>query len=165
MKQASSRSGFTIVEVAVSVVLLVIIAVVAIAYLPSFRTGSDLTTTASQMTTLLREAQNNAVAQKNNVAWGVHFENPTGGHPFYAIFNSSTYSVGVIVSRYNLPSTIGYTTTTLNLGSTTDVIFTVITGSPNASTSVSIYSLASSTQGQVISIATGGTVSSRSGVQ
>ena len=52
------------------------------------------------------------------MAWGVHFANPTGTAPFYALFTTS-YSAGTVVGTpYLLPTTVAYTTSTLAAGAT-----------------------------------------------
>ena len=92
-----------------------------------------------QIGVLLRQAQSDAVEQESDVAWGVHFANPTGTAPFYALFTTS-YSAGTVVGTpYLLPTTVAYTTSTLAPGATLDVIFPDSSGASSVSTSIGLY--------------------------
>jgi prepilin-type N-terminal cleavage/methylation domain-containing protein len=128
--------GFTLIELLITVSIVVII---LLASFVNLRGGNNLITlndTTRQVATLLRQAQSNAMAQKSNTTWGVHFENATITQPFYALFGGASYSTTTIVGRYILPTAVAYTTSTLASGATRDVLFAQITGIPSASTTI-----------------------------
>jgi type II secretory pathway pseudopilin PulG len=134
------EGAFTMIEV---VVVLAIVIVVGIATTLSFqgaKNSADLTATAQRMTSLVRQAEVSAVAQKQNTAWGVYFSNTTSPAPFYALISSSTYSSSDVVAEYPLPSDIAFSTSTLPVGSSMVMAFAPLTGTSIASTSLSIYS-------------------------
>ena len=132
--------GFTTIELLITIAIIVLITVATTLNLNSGKNNLDLIDTTKQVATLLREAQSNATAQKNGVSWGVHFENSSTTSPsFYALFDASSYSTSSIVDRYNLPSRVSYLPATIPSGASLDVIFTQITGAPNATASIGLY--------------------------
>ena len=133
------KKGFTLVELIVVIALIIASGAVVFANLAGRRSTTDLTAATQQIGVLLRQAQSDAVEQESDVAWGVHFANPTGTAPFYALFTTS-YSAGTVVGTpYLLPTTVAYTTSTLAPGATLDVIFSPISGAPSTSTSIGLY--------------------------
>jgi type II secretory pathway pseudopilin PulG len=154
------RKGFTLLELIVVFGLMLAIGAVAFATLSGRKTSTDLTATTQQVVTLLRQAQSDSMEQENNAAWGVHFSNATNTVPFYALFTTS-YSTATIVSGpFRLPSTVAFQTSTLGAGSTTDIIFSQISGVASASTSIGFYMPKQSTAfSSTISIASSGSVS------
>jgi prepilin-type N-terminal cleavage/methylation domain-containing protein len=133
------KKGFTLVELIVVIALIIASGAVVFANLAGKRSTTDLTAATQQIGVLLRQAQSDAVEQESDVAWGVHFANPTGTAPFYALFTTS-YSAGTVVGTpYLLPTTVAYTTSTLAPGATLDVIFSPISGAPSTSTSIGLY--------------------------
>jgi prepilin-type N-terminal cleavage/methylation domain-containing protein len=133
------KKGFTLVELIVVIALIIASGAVVFANLAGRRSTTDLTAATQQIGVLLRQAQSDAVEQESDVAWGVHFANPTGTAPFYALFTTS-YSAGTVVGTpYLLPTTVAYTTSTLAPGATLDVIFSPISGASSVSTSIGLY--------------------------
>jgi prepilin-type N-terminal cleavage/methylation domain-containing protein len=133
------KKGFTLVELIVVIALIIASGAVVFANLAGRRSTTDLTAATQQIGVLLRQAQSDAVEQESDVAWGVHFANPTGTAPFYALFTTS-YSAGTVVGTpYLLPTTVAYTTSTLAAGATLDVIFSPISGASSVSTSIGLY--------------------------
>jgi prepilin-type N-terminal cleavage/methylation domain-containing protein len=152
------RRGYTLIE------LLVVIAIIAIIVIARyFVAGSqanldDLKDTAKQMEALLRQAQSNSMAQSQEVSWGVHFANATNTTPFYSLFESS-YATGTVMGTYTLPSTVSYTTSTLGVGSSTDITFSQISGIASASKTIGLYLTRQPSQSSTISVASSGEVS------
>jgi len=133
------KQGFTLIELLVVIALTIAIGAVIFANIAGRKSTTDLTAATQQVVVLLRQAQSDAMGQESDVAWGVHFANPTGTAPFYALFTTS-YSTGTVVgSPYLLPSTVAYTTSTLAAGATLDVIFSLISGVSSVSTSIGLY--------------------------
>jgi prepilin-type N-terminal cleavage/methylation domain-containing protein len=134
------RRGFTLVELLVVVVLLVVIGAVVVTNLSGKRINTDLVTTVQQITTTLRQAQSDSMAQEGGASWGVHFANSTSGRPFYALFRGS-YATGTVVGQYLLPSDVGFSSSSVPSGGTLDITFAQISGAASASTSITLYLL------------------------
>jgi type II secretory pathway pseudopilin PulG len=154
------KKGFTLIELIIVFGIMIAISVVAFASLAGKKTNVDLTSTTQQIATLLRQAQNDAMEQENNVSWGVHFANTTNTPPFYALFTTS-YSTSTIVGNpYQLPTTVAYQTSTLASGATLDVIFSQLSGMSSVSTSIGFYMpKQSSAFSSTISISSSGSIS------
>lgn len=152
------QKGFTLIELLLTVGIIVLITGVAFLNLSPRRNAADLSNTAGQITAFLREAQNNAMAQAQGVAWGVYFSNVTSTAPFYALFSSS-YSTSTTVSYARLPATVAYATSTLAVGATTSITFSQVVGTASASTTIGVYFISQSSQSSTISVASSGRVS------
>lgn len=158
IKKQCRRAGFTLVEIIAAVVLFVaFIVLVTTANFWGGRNKADLDGAAKNVAALLREAQSDAMAQEQGVAWGVHFANTAA--PFYALFASSTYATSAIVGYYPLPATVAYVTATLASGASMDITFSQITGAASASTSIGLYSRPMTSLSSTIFVASSGAVS------
>jgi prepilin-type N-terminal cleavage/methylation domain-containing protein len=154
------KKGFTLIELLVVIALLVIIGAVVIVNLGGRRVDTDLVATTQQITTTLRQAQSDSMAQEGGASWGVHFSNSTSARPSFALFSGTSYAAGTVVGQYLLPSTVAYRTSTLALGATLDIIFSQISGAASASTSIGLYMPKENTAfASTISVASTGAVS------
>ena len=153
------KRGFTLIELIVVMGILIAVAAVTVLNLSGRRSGTVLTTTTQQIVTLLRQAQSDSLAQEGDAVWGVHFANPAGSTPFYALFSGS-YGSGTAGGYYSLPSTVTYGTSTVPSGGTLDITFSPISGAASASTSIRLY-MANNTANlsSTISVASTGAVS------
>lgn len=159
MNAHRSRGGFTLIELIVVFGLMLALGIVTFMNLASRKTDTDLTATAQQIATLLRQAQTDAAAQEGDVPWGVHFANPTNTAPFYALFTTSYSTTTIVGNHYQLPPTVAFTTSTLASGATLDVIFSPVTGFSSVSTSIGLYMPKENTAfSSTISIASSGIV-------
>lgn len=156
---SSPRSGFTLLELLVTLMILLVLGVATIYYFSGARLNGDLTDTAAQMAAVLRQAQSSATAQKGDDTWGVYFSQISSTSSFYALINSSTYSSSTVVAQYALPSTVGFVTSTLTSGTSLTITFSPISGDASASTTLSIYSIATPSLVENISITSPGQVS------
>ncbi|HEX4104132.1 MAG TPA: hypothetical protein VHZ04_01480 [Candidatus Paceibacterota bacterium] len=104
------------------------------------KSGTDITTATQSIGAVLREAQSDSVAQSQGAQWGVHFDNTNPSQPYYSIFytTNGSYTGATISSRYNLPSDLCYTSSTLAQGNSTNIIFSEIAGAPTSGTSTSL---------------------------
>jgi len=153
------KNGFTLIELVVTLAIITVVSVVMFTSLFGWKSQADLVNVTKQAGALLREAASNAMTQEKGTAWGVHFDNATGTTPFYALFASSTYSTSSVVGSYNLPTSVGYLTSTLPVGSSKDIAFEHLSGDASASTSIGFYLLGDPTQSSTISVASTGAVS------
>jgi type II secretory pathway pseudopilin PulG len=154
------KKGFTLLELVIVFGILLAISAVTFVSLATRKINTDLTSTTQQIATLLRQAQSDAMNQEGDVPWGVHFSNTTATPPFYALFTTSYSTTTIVGNPYQLPTTVAYQTSTLGVGSTTDVIFSPISGFASASTSIGLYlPKESAAFSSTISIASSGSVS------
>ena len=139
------QKGFTLVELMVTVLIMLVIGAVVLYSLTTRHHTVDLTSTTQAVGGLLRQAQLDAIDQKSGTAWGVHFANPTNTAPFYVLFASSTYSTSTVFgNQYRLPTDVCYSPYSIPAGGSIDVYFNQGTGLPSTSTKILLLQ---STQG------------------
>jgi prepilin-type N-terminal cleavage/methylation domain-containing protein len=126
-------SGFTLIEILVTLAIFIVLGGIVLLNISGKRSTVDLTNTSEQIASTLREAQSDAMAQKNNASWGVRFSNTTTS--FYALFSGS-YATGTIAGKYTLPNDVQFDPSSVTVGSFVDVTFAQVTGIPSASTSI-----------------------------
>ena len=153
----SFRNGFTLIELLVTILIFFVVGSIVLLNISGSRSKADLTSATEEIGASLREAQSNALNQKNGLAWGVHFSNATNTSPFFALFQGA-YSTTGTVGYYVLPSSVSYVTSTLGFGSSTDVIFSQVTGMASASTSIGLYMPKQTISSTIISVASSGAV-------
>jgi prepilin-type N-terminal cleavage/methylation domain-containing protein len=158
------KKGFTLIEIMVTLAIIVVVAVVTTLNLASNRNKRTLDSTTQQVATLLRQAESNSLAQNQNASWGVHFDNITSTAAFYELFYSfnASYASSTKVGHYVLPSGICYATSSIAVGSSTDIIFNGLSGAPSASTSITLQLMVGGGCGTATSSGASGSVS-RSG--
>ncbi len=127
----------------VAAITVLIVGVVAI-NLSQSHTGGDLTNATKQIAALLREAQARSITQASGTTWGVHFDN-IGTAAFYALFYGSSYSSGASANYVRLPADLCYSTPAQ--GTSTNVIFSQISGLLSATTSIKLQTSNGCTSG------------------
>lgn len=140
----SNRSnGFTLIELLITVAILTAMAAVGGINLFGYYSRQNLELTAEEISALIRDAQNRTLVQQDGNAdgqgdqWGVHFENRISASDLAQLFCcGSSYASGTVVSANNLR--MGIQLTDPNEGNSKDIIFSKLTGYPNASTSIEI---------------------------
>jgi len=152
-----NQRGFTLMEVLVVVAIIIILSVVTVLSLSGKKSSNDLSSTVSQVTALLNEAQSRSASQMNNVSWGVHFANATNTAPFYAIFSSS-YSQTTTAGYYRLPPDVAYLSSTLAQGTSLDILFSQISGMSSVSTTIDFFDTSQPSLISGISVASSGTI-------
>jgi prepilin-type N-terminal cleavage/methylation domain-containing protein len=134
------KKGFTLIEIVIAVAIIAVLGIAMVVSLLGRRSTTDLTSTASQIAALLREAESRSMSQTQGVSWGVYFGNPTNTTPFYALF-STAYGPTTTAGYYRLPTTIGYVASTVAPGSSLSVTFSQINGLASVSTTIGLYIL------------------------
>ena len=163
IKKIRERSAFTLVELLISITILAILAGVGFINLANYKQQQDLNSAAQEIVGVLRNAQNRSLSQEatsttgTGGSWGVYFNNPTGsGNDFYELFQGANYSNGTVVSRSNLPSNVQFDIPAS--GSSSTVIFSPITGLPNAALTIKISLISKPTSSSTITINTNGKI-------
>jgi len=126
--------GFTLMELLVVIAITTILSGVGVSTYINQQRAKLLDNTAQEIVGYLRYAQQKSMAQEQGKQWGVHFENPTEGQDFYALYSGAAYS-SPEETRY-LSSGIEYETPTA--GNSIDVSFNRLTGISATSTTQSI---------------------------
>ena len=158
----NNNGAFTLIEMLIVIVIISIIIGFSFTNLLGKREATDLSSSASQIAALLREAQIRAANQDSGKNWGVYFGNPTSSTPFYSLYSSSssapyyTATSSRVVESYRLPTTLAYSLPPA--ASSTDVNFSQITGQANQAATIKIYILNATTSSSTITVATTGAI-------
>lgn len=116
-------SGFTLIEVLLTLAIIMILFGATITVFPSFQVNTDLDISASELIQTMRDARNKSINGEMNDTYGVYLEADK-----YTLFRGSSYNVSDpnnIV--YNIPSTLVINNFNLT-GTGTNVIFQKATG-------------------------------------
>lgn len=122
------RKGFTLIEILVGLAFISILSSMAVITYVRAQRKASLDTLSQQTVSILRRAQQKAIAQEEETAWGVHFENPTSTPAFIALFTGAAYNPINIRESSFLPKPLIFITPAS--GATADVIFSKFTGTP-----------------------------------
>ncbi|GEM_PF-745504 len=141
----SRKKGFTLIEIAVVMGIVVLLSVVGLGSLFNRRSRVDLDNTTRQIVALLREAQSRSAAQENGTIWGVHFDN-AATTTFYALFKTS-YNASNTVGSYPLSTVVRFSTASIPSGRTLDITFAQISGNPSTSTPLTLELFSGSRSG------------------
>ena len=145
------KSGFTIVEVLISLGVIVLVASLAVDGFLKFQRNQGLDKTANRVVTLIQKARYQTLSSKNNLRYGVHFASDQ------AVLFAGSYATGTAGNEVYLfdpfltLSLIGLRATTTN-ASSTDLIFTKFTGEANATGTLRFSLAASTTQTKTVTI-------------
>jgi prepilin-type N-terminal cleavage/methylation domain-containing protein len=131
------HKGFTLVEILITISIIAVVSIVGFLSLFEYRDRQDLDLVVQEIVIILRNAQDRSISQESSSRYGVHFENPAAdGSGFYDLFSGVTYATGTIVSKATLRPTIQFSEPAS--GNSKDVIFSPVSGLPNASTTITI---------------------------
>lgn len=149
--------AFTLIELLIVISITAVLATVGAMNLISHRRERDVNFTIQEIITVLRNSQDRSIAQEEGSRWGVYFNNPTGdSNDFYELFKGVSYASGTVASKIALRSNIQFDTPSSNSSST--VIFTPITGLPDASATIKISLISAPTTSSTIIINTNGEI-------
>jgi prepilin-type N-terminal cleavage/methylation domain-containing protein len=138
------NSAFTLIEIIIVVTIVAILVGVSIGAYISGHRKAVLNTTAEAIQAALRLARQRAVSQQEGLVWGVHFENPLSGTPWYSIYKNSPYSSTNVTEFYSLPPQVKYVNPPA--GATINIEFSKRTGTTAGAISIIIQLLPEGTQ-------------------
>jgi len=118
------RKAFTLLELLIVIGITAVLSAVGVGFYVNQQKTKILDNTAQEIANYLRYAQQKSIAQEQGLQWGVHFDNPTSGSDFYALYTGTTYS-SPIETKY-LPAGIEFQTPTS--GNSVNVSFNKLTG-------------------------------------
>jgi len=128
------RKAFTLLELLLVVGITAVLSAVGVGFYVNQQRVKILDNTAQEIANYLRYAQQKSVSQEQGLQWGVHFDNPTSGSDFYALYTGTTYS-SPLETKY-LPTGIIFATPAT--GNSVNVSFNKLTGTNYSGTSQSI---------------------------
>ncbi|MDP3052842.1 MAG: prepilin-type N-terminal cleavage/methylation domain-containing protein [bacterium] len=155
--QDSKKSGFTLIELLITIAILTTLAVIGGVNLFSYSSRQSLTSAADEIVAILRQAQTSSISQESGDQWGVHFLNATTTQGLIQLFHGSSFAAGTLVNSQVLPSGVQFINPVS--GTSTDVIFSKVTGYPNASASIKLALIIDSNTSSTITISAIGKVS------
>ena len=131
------RSGFTLIELIVTIGIMIVLGGIALVDLSGRRATGDLTSTSAEAVAALRQAESDAAAQKNGLAWGVYFSNAASGS-YFSLYEGSSYASSTVVSKTNFPNDVVFATSSIASGGGLDINFAQVTGTPSASATMEL---------------------------
>jgi prepilin-type N-terminal cleavage/methylation domain-containing protein len=146
--------GFTLMEIIISMAILALFGTISVIYLGSYRRSVSIDTEAEKIVAYLRQAQNRATSGESGVDWGVHFDNPSSGDDYYALFQGDAYTSSVETIYLSNQIQFSYPAP----GGTENIVFQRISGWPVATKSVTIQSVVNSNLNRIISINSAGQI-------
>lgn len=129
------RAGFTLAELVIVIGITGIIAVAAYVALPyGLRSANTLDIAANELADRLRDAQVKASAQEEGSKWGLHLDAVNGAADTYIVFYGNDYVGGTLAITVTLPVIVQFSDPAQ--GGTKDIIFSKITGYPDAAATI-----------------------------
>lgn len=141
-------SGFTLIEVLVSVAIVGLIATISVASFSTFEKKEALETDTGKVLALLAEARTQTLSAKDGAYFGVHFEATRA-----VLFKGGTYSAGSADNQaHPFDDEVTLASTTLS-GGGSEVIFKRLTGATSQSGTITLASVRDAGTTRIITIA------------
>lgn len=121
------RSGFTLLEIVLSVGILIFIGTFSFVSFRNSRSSEDLLTAGHNVLTVIRDAQSKTLAGQDNASWGVHVQ--TGQA---VLFRGISYASATSTAPYALPPSITIDHISF-LGGGSDIVFKRLLGATDQS--------------------------------
>jgi prepilin-type N-terminal cleavage/methylation domain-containing protein len=138
-KESKNQSGFSLLEVLLTIAVLSILMSVSFGLYSNFSQGIELESAAKTIISDLKNARAKSMAGEDGFKWGIHFVNATSS--YYEFFETPTdyfSSSSTIRETTYLPGIIIFSVPPS--ASSTDIIFDRILGTVATSTSITISS-------------------------
>lgn len=130
------KNAFTLIELIIIISIAIILTTIGVLNLFNYRAQNDLEMTVKEIVSTLRIARNYSISQESiesgsNKKWGVYFESGN-----YILYRGMNYNDAgkTIASKSVLRQTVEFKT----LPSPQDIIFNLITGKPNSSSTIEV---------------------------
>ena len=154
--EKKSSAGFTFIELTIVIAIMVIMATFGFLNIISYKNRQDLNSASQEIVAVLRNAQDRSLSQEGGSRWGVHFENPISGSDFYNLFKGSSFATGIVNSQSVLPSNVQFDNPAS--GSSANIVFSPITGLPDAAATIKISLVGNSTVSVTITVSSNGKI-------
>lgn len=128
--------GFSLFELIIAIAIAMIMTTLVSINLFGYRGQQDLNLSVQEITTILRSARDKSITQESGAQWGVHFQNSVSGDSFYDLFSGPNYASGTLSARATLRNSIQFQEPAS--GNSKDVTFSLLTGLPDASSTIII---------------------------
>jgi prepilin-type N-terminal cleavage/methylation domain-containing protein len=149
-----SQSGFTFIEILISIAILAIIATAIIGPFASFRNAQAIKNTSGSVVALLNQARVKTLSSENLLQYGVHLQSDRA-----ILFSGTSYNAGVSISEV-VVSDSKVAISDIALAGGDDVVFDRLTGATDNYGTL-VVTLTDTSEGQkTITIAKTGVVSS-----
>ena len=146
------KAGITLIELLVSTAVIIVVVVLVMSGFNSFRESAQLNEAHSAILSALRDARSRTLSGNKNIQYGVHFETNQ-----IVLFSGSSYSSGSSSNEpYAIPSLARISS--INLGGSSDVVFTRLTGSASVSGTVVIESISNTQKTKTVTILSSGSI-------
>lgn len=127
------------VEILIVVAIIIMALGLSSLYLSNFQLGRRVGIEASQLTAMLKAAQEKSIGQENDSRWGVYINNPVSGQGAYALYMVDEGHVGggipgTPTELRTMPA--GTILTDPTAGATKNIVFERGTGLPTSATTV-----------------------------
>ncbi len=146
--------GITAVELLVAVAILVLVIIVVIPQFSKIKSNQILKDTTDDVISALHQAQSQTLASVNSSQYGVHLQSDR-----VIIFTGTTYSSGASSNQTILissPASITNVTLNGSSGTSGDVVFSRLSGTPDKTGTVTVYT---SSLSKTVTISAAGTIS------
>ena len=120
------REGFSMMEMVISIGILAALGIIGISGVSQLRSNKALSNETSKIMTLMREMQQRATGQEENVKWGIKFFNGTGEKDYYVVFYGNAYTSEAQRGVYYLDNSLELLNPTV--GNTKELVFSKLTG-------------------------------------
>lgn len=151
----SKQTGFSLIEIIVSVAVIGILAILAMNGLSSFKASNELLRTADTIVGTLKDARSRTLASQNNNQYGVFFNQNQNQ---ISLFAGGYYSAVAPTNEItNLPSQIEISLLSLT-NATTAIAFARLSGDPSATGTVIIRIKGTTTRTKTIQVNDSGNI-------
>ncbi len=143
------NNGFTLMELLVTMGIAVVLGSVAMSNYFSYQSTVSIDGAANELLGNLRDAQQRAISQDQQSAWGVYINAVSDDNDYYELFYGNSRSTGTVVSKTVLPVDLEFLVPAQ--GSVSEINFAKSTGLPNHDYTLIIVSKRNSTLARTIS--------------
>ncbi|MDI6734239.1 MAG: prepilin-type N-terminal cleavage/methylation domain-containing protein [Patescibacteria group bacterium] len=155
IKKMESKRGFTLIELMIVAVFLMIIGSIGFFTLRNQQLG-NLESDARIIVSRLSQAQARSRAGVSGNSWGIYFDNITPSSAFYALFQGSLFTTST--ETYFLSNTIEFQTPTS--GASSSIIFAKLTGKTNMTSTIVIRLKNNTDIAKIITVSAQGQITS-----